>query len=309
MAESLEGVTMVEAWKVEPGIELLRWCRRWRPRRSRTDTEPGRHRGSGGPRCSSRLIIKVKLEGRRSLTEPEGWRDEVKEWKPEEWNPEAADGRWLTSLSLRRHTHRTLAKHLMHKVELVGWRAMVDTRVLGAKGESMGRRAVVESRIQWLEAETGDPLELETGRPDANIGIFQGNRAGSWWKPFIFLDEAGFNLAMTWRRGCEPSSSEWPRTMLAGGPNHPPLNVILRGPHSKIMVSQIVQSQFQANPQFITLYLPPYSPFLTVTRLKNFSPHGGGRFTIYAPSQTSHSSPGHRWCVQWPHRRPIFQDV
>ncbi len=59
--------------------------------------------------------------------------------------------------------------------------------------------------------------------------FLEGDRAGSWWKPFIFLDEAGFNPAKRWRRGWER-----PRTMFAGGPDHTPLNVILRGPHSKI---------------------------------------------------------------------------
>ncbi len=36
--------------------------------------------------------------------------------------------------------------------------------------------------------------------PTVNV-FLEGDRAGSWWKPFIFLDEAGFTLAMTWRRG------------------------------------------------------------------------------------------------------------
>ncbi|KTF86828.1 hypothetical protein cypCar_00019423 [Cyprinus carpio] len=37
--------------------------------------------------------MEVELEGKRSLTEPEGWSDKA---KPEEWSPEAADGRQLT---------------------------------------------------------------------------------------------------------------------------------------------------------------------------------------------------------------------
>ncbi len=56
------------------------------------------------------------------------------------------------------------------------------------------------------------------------------------------------------------------------------------------------QSRFQAHLQFITLC---NSSFLTVTRLKWFSPHGGGRFSI-GFSQTIPSSPGHRWCLQCP---------
>ncbi len=146
--------------------------------------------------------------------------------------------------------------------------------------------------------------------PTVNV-FLEGDRAGSWWKPFIFLDEAGFNLAMTCRRGWEPSGWERPRIMFSGGPNHPPLNVILRGPTAKLVQraqnsqrQHWDQSWFHVHPQFITLYLPPYSPFLTVTRLRSFSPHGGGGFTI-GSSQTSLSSPGHRWFLQWHHRRPM----
>ncbi len=40
-----------------------------------------------------RLRMKVEPKGRRSLTEPEGWSDEV---KPEERSPKVADGRRLT---------------------------------------------------------------------------------------------------------------------------------------------------------------------------------------------------------------------
>ncbi len=68
------------------------------------------------------------------------------------------------------------------------------------------------------------------------------------------------------------------------GPDHPTLNVILRAPHSKISAMGpeflATVSKFQAHPQFITWFLPPYSPFLTLTRLRSVSPHGGGRFTI-----------------------------
>lgn len=41
----------------------------------------------------------------------------------------------------------------------------------GAKVEQMGRRAEVESRAQWLNAETGAPqkMELETGRPEVDL--------------------------------------------------------------------------------------------------------------------------------------------
>ncbi len=96
------------------------------------------------------------------------------------------------------------------------------------------------------------------------------------------------------------------------GPDHPPLNVILRAPHSKISAMGpeflATVSKFQAHPQFITWFLPPYSLFLTLTRLRSFSPHGGGRFTI-APSQTSPSSPGHMMHAMTSHEtnvRPGF---
>ena len=42
--------------------------------------------------------------------------------------------------------------------------------------------------------------------------------------------------------------------------------------------AQMVQAWFQAHPQFTTLYLPPYSPFLNLT----FSPHGVGSYMIGA---------------------------
>ncbi len=122
--------------------------------------------------------------------------------------------------------------------------------------------------------------------PTVNV-FLESDKAGSWWKPFIFLDEAGFTLAMTWRRGWEPSGWE--------------------GPHSKIsaMGLRIPSDGTDSNHGFRPIYslspspLPPYSPFLTVTQLRSFSPHGGGRFSI-GSSQTSLSSPGYRWCIQWP---------
>jgi hypothetical protein len=44
--------------------------------------------------------------------------------------------------------------------------------------------------------------------------------------------------------------------------------------------AQMVQASFQAHPQISTLYLPPYSSFLNP--IEDFSPHGGGRYTIGA---------------------------
>ncbi len=62
--------------------------------------------------------------------------------------------------------------------------------------------------------------------------VLEGDRAGSWWKPFIFLDEAGFTLAMRWMRGWEPSGWEGPRAMFSV--EHPPTECDFEGPHSKI---------------------------------------------------------------------------
>ncbi len=121
--------------------------------------------------------------------------------------------------------------------------------------------------------------------PTVNI-FLEGDRAGSWWKPFIFLDEAGQEIGESLR-----AQQKGPRTMFSGGPDHPPTECDLRGPHSKmsVMDSEFLATELKV--QFITLYLPPYSQ-----KLKSFCPRG--RFSI--GSQISPSSPGHRWCVQWP---------
>ncbi len=63
--------------------------------------------------------------------------------------------------------------------------------------------------------------------------------------------------------------------------------------------SDVTDSNHGFRPTYSLSPLPPYSPFLTVTQLRSFSPHGGGRFSI-GSSQTSLSSPGYRWCIQCP---------
>ncbi len=97
-----------------------------------------------------------------------------------------------------------------------------------------------------------------------------------------------------------------PRTMFSGGPDHPPLNVILRGAHNKIsamgpkFLATALRAITVSGPSTVYhLVSTPYSPFLTVTWLKSLSPHGGGRFST-GSSQTSPSFPGHRWCLQCP---------
>ncbi len=64
--------------------------------------------------------------------------------------------------------------------------------------------------------------------PTVNV-ILEGDRAGSWPKPLIFLDEAGQDMEECLRaqrlRGAQ--------NYVLWGPDHPPLNVILRGPIAK----------------------------------------------------------------------------
>ncbi len=122
--------------------------------------------------------------------------------------------------------------------------------------------------------------------PTVNV-FLEGDRAGSWWKPFIFLDEAGFTLAMTWRRGWEPSVWEGPRTMFSGGSDHPSTECDFEGPHKKIsaMGPEFLATGLSAimvsGPSTVYhLVFTRHSPFLTVTWLRSFSPHGGGRFTL-----------------------------
>ncbi len=108
--------------------------------------------------------------------------------------------------------------------------------------------------------------------PTVNV-FLEGDRAGSWWKPFIFLDEAGSTLAMA-------------RTMFAGGPTTPhwmwfwgaPQQNQCNGPR---IPSDGTECNHVSGPFTVYhLVFTPYSPFLTVTRLRSFSPHEGGRFTI-----------------------------
>jgi len=95
--------------------------------------------------------MEVEPKGRRSLTEPE------------EWSPEAADGRRLTKVE---------PEGRGSPVEQVGCRATVETRELGAKAEPPGRRTEEESRTRRLEAEAGNPhaqVEVVTGSPAAKL--------------------------------------------------------------------------------------------------------------------------------------------
>ncbi len=64
--------------------------------------------------------------------------------------------------------------------------------------------------------------------PTVNVYL-EGYRAGSCWKPFIFLDEAGQEMEESLRtqrlRGTQNN--------VLSGADHPPLNVILRDPEAK----------------------------------------------------------------------------
>ncbi len=119
--------------------------------------------------------------------------------------------------------------------------------------------------------------------PTVNV-FLEGDRAGSWWKPFIFLDEAGFTLAMTWRRGWEPSGWEGPRTMSAGGPITLHWMWFWGAPQqNQCNGPRIPSSGTESNHGFRLIHslspcIYPHTP-LTVTRLGSFSPHGGGSFT------------------------------
>ncbi len=64
--------------------------------------------------------------------------------------------------------------------------------------------------------------------------------------------------------------------MLAGVPDHPPLSVILTGPHSKISAMgpklrrHCVTDFMVSDPSTVYhLIFTPYPPFLAVTQLKN----------------------------------------
>ncbi len=78
------------------------------------------------------------------------------------------------------------------------------------------------------------------------------------------------------------------------------------GPHSKIsamgpefLVTALRAIKVSGPSTVYHLVFTSYSPFPSVIRLKSFSPHGGGRFSI-GSSQTSLTCPGHRWCLQCP---------
>ncbi len=137
--------------------------------------------------------------------------------------------------------------------------------------------------------------------PSVNV-FLEGDRDGSWWKPFIFLDEAGFTLAMTWRRGWEPSGWEGPRTMFSVGPDHPPTECDFEGTHKKnsamgpeflaMALRAIMVSVYHLvfTPILLFPYCNPTEEFFSTWRWK-----------VHNRLLTNNlSSPGHRWCTQWP---------
>ncbi len=124
-------------------------------------------------------------------------------------------------------------------------------------------------------------------------------------KTFIFLNEAGQEMEESLRA----QRLRGPRTMFSWGT---PLNVILRGPRSKIsaMGPEFLATALRAitvsGPSTVYhLVFTPYSPFLTVTRLKSVSPHGDGRFQIDLLTN-NHSSPGHMMIPARSNIRPVF---
>ncbi len=106
-------------------------------------------------------------------------------------------------------------------------------------------------------------------------------------KTFIFLNEAGQEMEESYEFW-EPSGTQNDVLLGARPPphwmwlwDHPPLNVIVRGPRSKIsaMGPEFLATALRAitvsGPSTVYhLVFTPYSPFLTVTRLKSVSPHG-----------------------------------
>ncbi len=109
------------------------------------------------------------------------------------------------------------------------------------------------------------------------------------------LNEAGQemeeSLRAQWLRGTQND--------VLRGARSPPTECDFEGHHSKISVmgpeflATALRAITVSGPSVYHLVFTPNSSFLTVTRLKSFSPHGGGRFLI-GSSQTSPSSPGHR---------------
>ncbi len=86
------------------------------------------------------------------------------EWRGEARGAESQGGGWSTT------DQGGAPEGRGSPVELVGWRAMVETRELWAKVEPMVRRTEMESRARRLEVEIGDPhalAELEAGSPEA----------------------------------------------------------------------------------------------------------------------------------------------
>ncbi len=123
--------------------------------------------------------------------------------------------------------------------------------------------------------------------PTVNV-FLESDRDGSWWKPFICLDEAGQEMEESLR------AQRLRRTqndiLLGAWP--PPTECDFEGTHSKIsakgpeFLATALRAIMVSGPSTVYhLVFTPYSPFLTVTRLKSFSTHGGGRFSI-GSSQT-----------------------
>ncbi len=117
------------------------------------------------------------------------------------------------------------------------------------------------------------------------VNVFlEGDGAGSWWKPLIFLDEAGQEMEESLRAQRLGTQNDvlygaWP----------PPTECDFEGPHNKISAmgpefpATALRAITVSGPLVYHHVFTPSPPFLTVTRLKSFSPHGGGRITIDPP--------------------------
>ncbi len=141
--------------------------------------------------------------------------------------------------------------------------------------------------------------------PTVNVCL-EGDRAGRWWKPFIFLDETGQEMEESLRAA---------QNDVLWGPDHPPLNVILRPPptecdfegaHRKIsaMGPEFLATALRAItvsgpstvyhlvfiPRLLFPYCNPTEECFSTRRRKVFN----------SLLTNNHSSPGHRWCLQCP---------
>ncbi len=116
--------------------------------------------------------------------------------------------------------------------------------------------------------------------------LLEHDGAGSWWKPFIFLNEAGLEMEGSLRaqRGIQ-------NDVLCGA-RPPPTECDFERPSSKIsamgpdFLATALRAITVSGPSTVYhLIFTRDSPFITVTWLRSVTPRGGGRLSI-GSSQT-----------------------